>query len=519
MEFSPIGKEVFLMKLNADTIYYHLKDTYSLDYIRPKGKQSELGRPRYFDKHKKSGDYLWIALDFDGVLSSGTYICRKLPAISSPKDTTVIVIKDEIHEADLYNHLQEIYDFYDDWATTCMQNVEDFQDFRSLLNTTYQMLRTPVCLTDNQFAIVAQAHDPADSYILFGENGHIAIDTVNDLISNPHLRHLETTRGELDFDYDQNYKLYNFYYHEHYSGRLIMALSGPEQTERDSLILNQLAEYIEYLLRRFGSFHSTSSAQNMLRSFLSENLAGRVPQPQELLRLQQNTGWSDQHNYLMVSFLPEHRLKKELYPPYLISQVEELWSDACAVEFEGNVVMIINMSINGEKNLPDFFQSLAYMVRDGLMIAGCSRLFQSLKDTEIFYRQSRFAIEFGQKKDSTRWYFRFNDYALDYLLSYGTGLFKPEQVCHPVLLQLQEHDQIRQTSYYITLYTYFECQFNMSHAAQKLYIHRSTFISRMERIMEMTKLNLNDYDTRLYLEVSFRILNEPDPASISQFYV
>ncbi|MCQ2508908.1 MAG: helix-turn-helix domain-containing protein [Lachnospiraceae bacterium] len=507
------------MKLNADTIYHHLKDKFELDYIRTKERQQELGRPRYYAKRKHSGNYLWLALDHSGVLPEGTYICNKMPVLSNPDKTTLFLIKEDTDEAALYNNLQEIYDFYDDWANTCMQNVEDFQDFRSLINTTFQMLHTPLCLMDNQFTVVAQAQHTQSSYMLFGENGQLSIDTVNDLISNPHLRHLDTTRGELDFDYDQNYKLYNFYYHERYSGRLIMGLSDNDYSERESLILNQLAEYIEYLLRRFGSFHSTSNAQNLLRNFLNDSLGGRVPQPQDLLRLQQNTGWSEEHDYMIISFLPEHRLKKELYPPYLISQIEERWADACAVEADSNVVMIINLSISGGLSLPDFYQALAYMVRDGLMIAGCSRIFHNLKDIEIFYRQSRFAIEFGQKKDSTRWYFRFNDYALDYLLSYGTGLFKPEQVCHPVLLQLQEHDQIRQTSYYITLYTYFESQFNMSHAAQKLYIHRSTFISRMERIMEMTKLNLNDYDTRLYLEVSFRILSEPDPATISQFYV
>ena len=64
---------------------------------------------------------------------------------------------------------------------------------------------------------------------------------------------------------------------------------------------------------------------------------------------------------------------------------------------------------------------------------------------------------------------------------------------------------------------YFEQQFNMSKAAEKLYIHRSTFINRMERILELTHLNLADYDTRLYLELSFRLLREPDVSF--QFYV
>ena len=58
---------------------------------------------------------------------------------------------------------------------------------------------------------------------------------------------------------------------------------------------------------------------------------------------------------------------------------------------------------------------------------------------------------------------------------------------------------------------------SINKAAEKLYIHRSTFINRMERILELTHLNLADYDTRLYLELSFRLLREPDVSF--QFYV
>ena len=78
---------------------------------------------------------------------------------------------------------------------------------------------------------------------------------------------------------------------------------------------------------------------------------------------------------------------------------------------------------------------------------------------------------------------------------------------------------MKQTSYYLTLFTYFEQQFNMSQAASQMYIHRSTFINRMERIQELTHLNLDDYDTRLYLELSFRLLQEPEEEFTFQLYV
>ena len=43
----------------------------------------------------------------------------------------------------VYNALQELYDFYDEWENTCLQIVEKFQDFRSLIRCTYQCFRIP----------------------------------------------------------------------------------------------------------------------------------------------------------------------------------------------------------------------------------------------------------------------------------------------------------------------------------------------------------------------------------------
>ena len=506
------------MKLNADILYYHLSRKYDLEYVKGSNSEQELGRPRYFKNESTGSDCLLLLSDSDDPVGPGIYLGWSRPVLTSPEATTLFLLSPGEDSKEIYNELQNIYDYYDEWENSCLQIVEKYQDYRSLIRQTYQSCHVPVCLVDNQFTIIASAHEENSPFALFEDEIQINLDTVNDIISNPHMRNLETARGIFDFDYDRNYKLYNFRSGGKYCGRLIIGIQDARFAGRDSLILGKLAEFVELLLQRYGSFQFTSSVQTYLHSFLSDSLAGKVPHSRDINRLGQNTGWQESHAYLMVYFLPEHRLKKELYPPYLISQVEERWRGACAVEQQGNVVMLLNLSMYGADRLQDFYQSLAYLVRDGLMIAGCSRTFSGLRELNVYFKQSVYAIEFGRKKDSTRWYFRFDDYGLEYLLNYGTGIFKPEQVCHPALLQLRQHDQIRQTSYYLTLFTYFEQRFNMSQAAGRLYIHRSTFINRMERIQELTRLNLEDYDTRLYLELSFRLLQEPEEAYAYPLY-
>ena len=385
--------------------------------------------------------------------------------LSDAENSTLFLLSPGEDLRKVYNELQNIYDYYDEWENSCLQIVEKYQDYRNLIRQTYQTFQIPVCLVDNQFTIIASAHEENSPFALFEDEIQINLDTVNDIISNPHMRNLETARGIFDFDYDRNYKLYNFRSGGKYCGRLIMGIQNVRFSGRDSLILGETGRIRGAAAPSLRFLPVHLLRPDLLHSFLSDSLAGKVPHSRDINRLSQNTGWAETHTYLMAYFLPEHRLKKELYPPYLISQVEERWRGACAVEQQGNVVMLLNLSMYGEEKLADFYQSLAYLVRDGLMIAGCSRTFSGLHELNVYFKQSVYAIEFGRKRDATRWYFRFNDYGLEYLLSYGTGIFKPEQVCHPALLQLRRHDQARQTSYYQTLFTYFEQQFNMSQAA------------------------------------------------------
>lgn len=498
------------MKLTIALLAEALSGTYTFSMHGSAPAGTEVGRPQFFRENRKTNDSLLIAAEPLRSVREGVYICKSLPAIRRAESVCCLVFPEETSFEDLFNDIQALFDRYDDWETNCLVAINRYQDYRSLIRVTREQFGCPLLLIDSQFKIIATAHEDNSSFSLFESDEALPTEMVDDLISNPRFRHLENRSGVSLLDLDSNYLMRNFQYGGKYCGRLIMGITEDAPPVQSSFLMERLGDFTEFLLQRFGSLRIGTSIQNYLHSFLSECLKGSVPGHRELNYLEQNTDWVDEQMYLMAVFLPEHRLKKELYPPYLIAQIEERWSCTCAVEFDGHVVMLLNLSQYGMGRLQDFYQSLAYMVRDGLMIAGCSRVFQGLRKLQLYYRQAQLAIEFGQKKDVTRWYFRFDDYGLEYLLQYGLGSFKPEQVCHPALLLLREHDRAKQTSFYLTLHTWFQEQFNMSQAAAKLYIHRSTFINRMERIEELTRLNLDDYRTRLYLELSFCLLEEQE---------
>ena len=56
-------------------------------------------------------------------------------------------------------------------------------------------------------------------------------------------------------------------------------------------------------------------------------------------------------------------------------------------------------------------------------------------------------------------------------------------------------------------------------SARKLFIHRSTFLYRLERIQEIVPIDFNNEDELFYLLLSFRILDLKDKEMTQVTYI
>ncbi len=74
------------------------------------------------------------------------------------------------------------------------------------------------------------------------------------------------------------------------------------------------------------------------------------------------------------------------------------------------------------------------------------------------------------------------------------------------LLELKKHDEENQTQYMETLRVYLEQHLSATQAARELFIHRSTFLYRLDRIKEILQSELDDPEEIFYLELSLRLL-------------
>lgn len=70
---------------------------------------------------------------------------------------------------------------------------------------------------------------------------------------------------------------------------------------------------------------------------------------------------------------------------------------------------------------------------------------------------------------------------------------------------LLNYDRTNGTNYVHTIRTYLAENCNVSHAANRLFIHRHTLMNRIQTITNMCGLNFNDYYTRIYMSMALLI--------------
>ena len=156
----------------------------------------------------------------------------------------------------------------------------------------------------------------------------------------------------------------------------------------------------------------------------------------------------------------------------------------------------------------DVKDKIIYFLRDSFLKAGFSNEFTGFSHIRDYYRQAAVALDVGSRREPYKWIHRFEEVALDYMLEQGRGEFPGELVCSRRILELRDFDALHHTDYYHTLKCYVQNQLNAVQTAKQLFIHRSTFLYRMEKIGEIVDLDLNDYDTLLYVMMTFRILEQ-----------
>ena len=359
----------------------------------------------------------------------------------------------------------------------------------------------PIALVDEQYRLVYESmRGEAKPDLLQDEN-------IDLFMASHQYRGMRASRKVFAVPGSGDLLMKNVFAHKRLRGTLISRHAGDALSARYArFVLDWLCGYVEDLHADMGSFGRGDAESDRIRAGLSRLLPGGTANQSEIQMLLLEGGHAPESCYVVLrverSFTNEGAEELE----YLLRRLEQAWPHAYCYVVGSALFMLVDIG-DARPEGGESLQGVLTGTRDNLAKAGISRPFSAMDRLDAARMQATAALEQGSLADPALWVYRFDDYAFPWLLEHGRMGLPADYVAHPAVTALVQYDAAHETELLRTLSVFGRCRYNATRAADELYVARSTLLNRLERVVELTGIDLDDADERLYLALSLAMLD------------
>ena len=484
-------------------------------YIR--SNQTELSRPVFYEKGRLGKGCLYIFTQKDTEKlpapnpECGVISLYPLPEEFSHRCAFYLPVPAGFSPAKAFNLISDVFNRFDQWENLLHTALISDSGIQELLNAGSDLFGNPLLCFNSDFMYLAYSReiDMLDSlsFLRPDENMNIQTRYISDYRIDPEsLLSLEPDRsmtltnekGNVFQTIAQNIRV-----NDQYVCRLVLCNTSRPFYDSDTDLLSLLSKAVMSMLERNASFSYQESRKSA--QLICGYMAGLEAPFQEVRSHLQSRGWKVEDPYVTLQIGLDLSNVRNMTVASICRQLDLLIPGSINFALEASIAVAVNLRLSG-LDANSLSQKITPFLKTNGLTAGISNPFIGFSMSRYYYPQTTIALEKGAQLASAYPCSIFEEYALDYMIEQSRGQFLPEQIAHPALIRLKEYDEKNQTGYYETLETYFLNRFNAVHAAADLGIHRTTFAARMDKIMELTGLDLEDPDEILLLQLSFRLM-------------
>ncbi len=239
--------------------------------------------------------------------------------------------------------------------------------------------------------------------------------------------------------------------------------------------------------------------------FIGDLLEGNITRSDVIEERLKTLKWMLQKNIHLIS-ISWKKFEDENLPLVNFSEtIRSLIPNCKTIIYNNKIIVIISSKKSKFAIETDLKNLLNFMQENDLM--GCvSRCFHSLAELPVYYKQSAKAVELCLSMNIQKVLFSYDEYAMYHFMSIYASQEALKSFCHPSLFILSEYDVKYGTQLAQCLYEYLTHEKNLVKAANVLGIHRNTLRLRIDKIVKLTNLDIENADTVLHLMFSYKIL-------------
>lgn len=405
----------------------------------------------------------------------------------------------------LYNYMQAMFVNFERLDARLRTYVDSYAGFQALLDACCQAMNCSIALVDEHYQCVYQAsaelgEQPDGIAELLDE------DDVDLFMASHDYRHMRQSRNVFTTSGMSDLLMKNVFSHGKLVGMLVTKHNGEVLNARYvRFALRYLTPFVEEMHERLGSFETSASDNDRVRAAVTNALAGGGAEVASLEAILEEGGHGAHANYVVSyverSFTNDSVEERE----YLFRRFESALPGTCCFIVDNGLYVLADIDFGTAGDRDSFWRQVPILARENLSKTGISRVFRSMEHLDAARHQAAAALMCGKRRDPMKWCYRFEGYAVPWIVDRVRGDEPVESFRHPAIGMLERYDKEHGSSLSETLACFLRCRFNATAAAEELFVARSTLLNRLERIKELTGIDLEDADELLYLGVSFKM--------------
>ncbi|MDL2220835.1 helix-turn-helix domain-containing protein [Eubacteriales bacterium OttesenSCG-928-N14] len=442
------------------------------------------------------------ALDFGpGDVSPGCLLLCCDVAIDAP--CTVARFGPDVSLPDVLNSIHRYLEELRAWGERLQVLADGGGSLQQMLDASCALLQNPLSLIDSNYQFIAfsgavqNTHSMQVLSVGGDERVILAPDFIHELRQQVERNFFETQPFFHQSDYGRSMNL-NLFYENIYLGTLGMVEQNSVFLPHAGAMMRYLANFCLPLLLQY---HLAGDMQQSLRTLLCAIATGTIPDgATEQLRL---------YRYAPASRFTAVCVDTDCWQsPIPLSffqlQLEGLFDGGIVIPYQNRHLLIID-TLRVALGSHEMLTAVEKAVRQNDLYAGICNVFSDILQLASYAVQANAALQLGKQQGEGR-VFCFGDFAEDYVMQLLQQDLGVPLICADGIAALQEHDRYAQVSYCDTLLVYLQCGRNTARAAEQLGIRRNTMLSRLERILKMVDIDLEDEQQAFLLDLSLRML-------------
>ena len=418
-----------------------------------------------------------------------------------------------VHE--IANLVYSVFRSYHDFESSLSNIVNNGGTLTDLCREGEKFFRNPMFIHDNLFSVIGLPRD-IDTTTQFEHNVesglyHIPLRMIDEFKYDPVYQAtlFEHASGLWSNSQTRNSfrSLYvNLWDGEYYCGRILINERQTALKPGQFKAAEYLAEYALMIIRR-----DIHTANHYFRSFddtFVDLVNGKRVDPEELQNMLGILNWQSGDRYICMRIQNQDTRITVNPVSALRSVLSTELKHFTSFFYEQQLCILINLTLSGMT--PGMIhQRLAPQIRDNYMCGGISNPFVGIKMFPAAFEQAAAALGYANANRSNAWLISFEDCALEFFKTRILKALPLELYIAPQLYKLKQIDRERGTEYFRTLRAWLLNERSIPKTAEALIVHRTTLTYRLDKLRELIPMDLDDPQLRLYLLMSYYMLDYP----------